>query len=127
VETSRRVRVALVEDNETFRETLELLLGLRPELEIVASLGSGVEALESCARLAPDVVVIDYRMPGLDGAQTTAALLRTLPAMRIVCLTASISPEEVELMLGAGAVACLTKDESLDRIVETIHAAAGGD
>ena len=104
-----------------FRETLELLLGLRAEIEIVGSVASGAEAIEACAQLDPDVVVVDYRMPGLNGAQTTAALLAASPATRVVCLTASISQEEVELVLAAGAVACLTKDESLDRIVEAIR------
>ncbi len=123
----RRVRIVLVEDNQIFRETLELLLGLRPEIEIVGSLASGAEAIEACARLTPDVVLIDYRMPGLNGAQTTSALLEAVPATRVVCLTASISREEVEVVLAAGAVACLTKDESLDRIVEAIHEASAGE
>jgi DNA-binding NarL/FixJ family response regulator len=123
---SGAVRVVLVEDNQTFRETLELLLGLRPEIDVVGSLAGGGEAVEACVGLAPDVVVVDYRMPGLDGAQTTAALLRERPEMRVVCLTASISNEEVALVLAAGAVACVTKDESLDRIVGAILDAAGG-
>ncbi len=122
----RRVRVVLVEDNQVFRETLELLLGLRPEIEVVGSLASGLEAIEACRTLTPDVVVIDYRMPGLNGAQTASALLRASPASRVVCLTASISKDEVELVLAAGAVACLTKDESLDSIVEAIRAAGAG-
>jgi DNA-binding NarL/FixJ family response regulator len=120
------VRVVLVEDNEVFRETLELLLGLRPEIEIVGSVSTGTEAIEACATIAPDVVVIDYRMPGLNGAQTTAALLEASPSSRVVCLTASISQDEVDQVLAAGAVACLTKDQSLDRIVAAIREAAGG-
>jgi DNA-binding NarL/FixJ family response regulator len=123
---SQAVRVVLVEDNQLFRETLELLLGLRPEIEIVGSFASGADAVESCRQLASDVVVIDYRMPGLNGAETTAALLAASPAARVVCLTASISQEEVSLVLDAGAVACLTKDESLDRIVAAIREAADG-
>ena len=78
------------------------------------------EAIAVCAEIAPDVVVMDYRMPGLDGAQTTAAVLRACPSARVICLTASVSPEERELVLAAGAVACITKLESLDRIVEAI-------
>jgi DNA-binding NarL/FixJ family response regulator len=122
----RGTRVVLVEDNQIFRETLELLLGLRPEIEIVGSLASGAEAIEACPGLAPHVVLLDYRMPGLNGAQTTSALLEASPGMRVVCLTASITQEEVELVLAAGAVSCLTKDEGLDRIVEAIREAANG-
>jgi DNA-binding NarL/FixJ family response regulator len=119
-----KVRVVLVEDNDVFRETLELLLGLRGDLEVVASVGTGQEAIEVCADLEPDVVLVDYRMPGLNGAQTTAAVLRASPRSRVVCLTASISREEMSTLVEAGAVSCLTKDEDLEHIVASIHSAA---
>jgi DNA-binding NarL/FixJ family response regulator len=114
----------LVEDNQMFRETLELLLGLRPDIEIVASVPTGSEAPEVCAALRPDVVLMDYRMPGLNGAQATEAVLRASPGSRVVCLTASVSRKEIDQLLAAGAVACLTKDEDLDEIVAAIHQAA---
>jgi len=120
------VRVVLVEDNQVFRETLELLLGLRGDLDVVASVGSGSEAVEVCRALEPDVLLVDYRMPGLDGAQTTSEVLRASPSTRVVCLTASVSREEVEQLYAAGAVACLTKEEDLDRIVDAIRLAASG-
>ena len=63
-------------------------------------------------------------MPGLNGAQATAAVLEASPGSRVVCLTASVSGEELEEILAAGAVACLMKDEGLDEIVEAIHDAA---
>ena len=118
------VRVVLVEDNDVFRETLELLLGLRGDLDVVASVATGQEAVEICAKLDPDVVLVDYRMPGLNGAQTTAEVLRASPRSRVLCLTASISPEEMASLIDAGAVACLTKDEDLEHIVASIHSAA---
>jgi DNA-binding NarL/FixJ family response regulator len=118
------VKVVLVEDNQIFRETLELLLGLRGDLEIVGSVGTGQEAVEICAKLHPDVVVVDYRMPGLSGAQTTEAVLQVSPATRVVCLTASVSRAEVQELYTAGAVTCVGKDEELERIVEAIHTAA---
>ncbi len=112
--------MVIVEDNRLFRETLELLFGLREELEVVASVSGGLEAIEVCGLLAPDVAVVDYRMPGIDGAQATARLLELSPVTRVICLTASVSPHERALVLAAGAVACVTKDESLERIVEAI-------
>ena len=118
------VRVALVEDNDVFRETLELLLGLRGDLEIVASVATGPEAIDIVARLDPDVVLVDYRMPGLNGAQTTTEVLRASPRSRVLCLTASISRDEMDSLIEAGAVACLTKDEDLEQIVASIHSAA---
>ena len=118
--------MVLVEDNRLFRETLELLLGLREGIEVVGSVESGAEAVATCGELRPDVVVIDYRMPGLDGAQATRELLRASPEMRVICLTASVTHEERELVLAAGAVACITKDENLDRIVDSILAVGAG-
>lgn len=114
------IRLVLVEDNRLFRETMELLLGLRNEIELVGSVENGTDAIDVCAELVPDVVVMDYRMPGIDGAQATAAVLRACPKARVICLTASVSPEERELVLAAGAVACITKLESLDRIVAAV-------
>jgi DNA-binding NarL/FixJ family response regulator len=118
------VRVVLVEDNQIFRETLELLLGLRGDMAVVASVASGNDAIDACIELRPDVVVVDYRMPGLNGAQTTAAVLEASPDSRVVCLTASVSRNEVDELFEAGAVACVTKDEDLEQIVAAIHAAA---
>jgi DNA-binding NarL/FixJ family response regulator len=118
------VRVVLVEDNDVFRETLELLLGLRGDLEVVASVATGQEAVDVCSDLNPDVVLVDYRMPGLNGAQTTTEVLRASPSSRVVCLTASISRDEMDSIVEAGAVACLTKDEDLEQIVAAIHSAA---
>ncbi len=116
------VRIVLVEDNKLFRETLELLLGLRDGIEVVGSVASGAEAISVCADARPDVVVIDYRMPGLDGAQATREILRAAPELRVICLTASVTTDEQLIVLEAGAVACLTKDEGLDRIVDSILA-----
>jgi DNA-binding NarL/FixJ family response regulator len=121
---ARIVKIVLVEDNQIFRETLELLLGLRGDLQIVAAVGTGQEAVAVCAKVHPDVVVVDYRMPGLSGAQTTEAVLEVSPATRVVCLTASVSRAEVQELYTAGAVTCVGKDEHLERIVEAIYAAA---
>jgi DNA-binding NarL/FixJ family response regulator len=118
------VRVALVEDNEVFREALELLLGLRGDIEVVGAVEDGTKVVELCRELDPDVVVMDYRLPALDGVQATKALLKACPDVAVVCLTASANLREVDALFAAGAVACLTKDEHLDTIVETILSAA---
>jgi DNA-binding NarL/FixJ family response regulator len=113
-----------VEDNHIFRETLELLLGLRGDFDVVASVGTGQEAVDVCGALRPDVVLVDYRMPGLSGAQTTEAVLQVSPETRVVCLTASVSSAEIDELHNAGAIACVAKDEDLDRIVAAIRSAA---
>jgi DNA-binding NarL/FixJ family response regulator len=118
------VRVVLVEDNDTFRETLELVFGMRDEIEVVASVPNGDEAPAVCAQVRPDVVLMDYRMPGLNGAEATRAVLSACPSARVICLTASVSPREVEEVRAAGAVACVTKDEDFDRLIATVREAA---
>jgi DNA-binding NarL/FixJ family response regulator len=118
------VRVVLVEDNDTFRETLELLFGLREEIEVVGSVSMGDKAPPVVAELKPDVVVMDYRMPGLNGAEATRAVLAAYPGTKVVCLSASVTAQEVAEVRAAGAVACVTKDQDFDRLVATICDAA---
>ncbi|HET7043814.1 MAG TPA: response regulator transcription factor [Gaiellaceae bacterium] len=117
------IRVVLVEDNQVFRETLELLLSLRDDVEVVASVDNGAEAAAVVGSVQPDVVLMDYRLPGLNGAEATRAIRRASPHVAVVCLTASVSAREVEELYEAGAQACVTKDEALDRIVSAIHGA----
>jgi two-component system NarL family response regulator len=119
------IRVVLVEDNQVFREALELLLGLRSDVEVVASVGDGADAVEAAKRTAPDVVLMDYRLPGLDGVQATLAVRDACPGAVVVCLTASASLRERHALAEAGAVRFLTKDQELDDIVRAIHEAVG--
>jgi DNA-binding NarL/FixJ family response regulator len=117
------IRVVLVEDNEVFREALELLLGLR-EIQVVASVPDGTKAAGVVAEIRPDVVLMDYRLPGLDGVQATRAVKQACPGTAVVCLTASANLRERDALIEAGAVACLRKDEGLDAIVAAIRDAA---
>ena len=119
------ITVVLVEDNDIFRESLELLLGLVPDLEVVAAVGDGRRALDVCLRLKPDVVLLDYRLPELDGVETTAAIGEGCPRTAVVVLTATAETEEIDALYEAGAVACLTKDRELDEIVGAVRDAAG--
>lgn len=121
---SAPVRVALIEDNNVFREALELLLGLRADIEVVAAAEDGTQVVELCRLHNPDVVVMDYRLPALDGVQATKALHEACPDVAVVCLTASANLREVDALYAAGAVACLSKDEHLDDIVFAILDAA---
>ena len=125
MENSAPVRILLVEDNEVFREALELMLGVTPDVHVVGAVPDGESALEVCAELRPDVVLVDYRLPGLDGVETTTALRAALPKTAVVVLTAAAEQEEIQALYDAGAVACLTKDRGLDEIVGAIREAAG--
>lgn len=117
-------RVLLVEDNAVYRSSLELLLGLQTGLEVVGAVGTGDEAAEAARELAADVVLMDYRLPGLDGIQATAQVVEAVPEVAVVALTASADDAEREALVEAGAVVCLNKDQELDDIVGAILQAA---
>jgi two-component system response regulator DesR len=118
------IRIVIVEDNKVFREALELLLGLRSDLLVVATVSDGEEAVPACKAHKPQVALMDYRLPGLDGVEATRALKAACPEVAVVALTASANREEMKALREAGAVACLTKDQELEEIVAAIHDAA---
>jgi DNA-binding NarL/FixJ family response regulator len=117
------IRVLLVEDNDVFRQALVLLLELQEGLEVVGAVSDGSAAVGAARELAPHVVVMDFRLPGMDGVETTTALTRDCPSIAVVGLTASASPRELDALTAAGAVACLRKDQELEEIVAAIRAA----
>lgn len=123
MENAPPVRVLLVEDNEVFREALELMLGLVPDLEVVGAVGDGRSATLACEALDPDVVLMDYRLPELDGVEATAAITAGSRAA-VVVLTATADDGELDALLEAGAVSCLTKDSELEEIIRAVRSAA---
>ena len=120
---SSHPRVLLVEDNAVYREALELLLGLRDDVVIAGSVADGESALEHCGKDCPDVVLLDYRLPGLDGVEATKMLLERFSGLAVVCLTGLATTREREALVEAGAYACLTKDQELAEIVAAVHGA----
>jgi DNA-binding NarL/FixJ family response regulator len=119
------VRVVLIEDNDVFRDALVLLFELQNEVELVASLADGSEAVGVCARLHPDVAVIDYRLPGLDGVEVAQAVHFACPDVALVCLTAEIDPPAMGALRAAGVDDFVLKDEPFEQIVATIKRAGG--
>jgi two-component system response regulator DesR len=118
------VRILLVEDNDVFRDALELLLGMRNDVEVVASVGDGAAVVAAAIEHRPDVVLMDYRLPGMNGIEATTEVLAAVPDVAVVALTASADAAEREALVEAGAVMCLTKDQELDEIVAAIRTAA---
>jgi DNA-binding NarL/FixJ family response regulator len=117
------IRVLLVEDNEVYRSSLELLLALQPGLEVVGAVGAGTEAAAAAERQGVDVVLMDYRLPGVDGAAATREVLAASGAA-VVCLTAEATAEEREEILRAGASGLVEKGDSIEALAAAIRAAA---
>lgn len=119
----RRLRLLLVEDNDVYRATLELVLEGQDELEVVGAVADGRTAVVEAARLRPDVVVMDFRIPGLDGAQATAAVRAARPGTAVVCLTAEATAADREAVLAAGAASLVEKGRPLEELLEAIRCA----
>src|ERR687895_264894 len=99
--TGEPIGVVLVEDNDVFREALELMLEVTPDIRVVAAVADGESALEVCRRLHPDVVLVDYRLPGLDGVEAKAVLRWACPRASVVVLTAAAETGEVQALRDA--------------------------
>jgi DNA-binding NarL/FixJ family response regulator len=118
------VRVLLVDDQSLFREALGTLLSVRDDVAVVGEAANGDEALRQAADLGPDVVLMDLRMPVLDGIAATRRLRVEQPHIRVIALTTFDDDEDVFAALRAGAIGYLLKDVSSARLVEAILAAA---
>lgn len=122
-----RIRVLVVDDQALFREGLRAVLSADAGLEVVGEAANGEEALRACERLRPDVVLMDLKMPELDGVAATRRLHVQHPRARVVVLTTFDDDERVFEALRAGAVGYLLKDASAARLGEAIRAAARGE
>ncbi len=125
--TVRRIRVFVVDDQSLFREGISAVLSADPELEVVGEAPNGEEAVRACAELRPDVVLMDLKMPVLDGVAATRRLSVQQPRVKVVVLTTFDDDELVFEGLRAGAVGYLLKDASAARLGEVIRAAARGE
>jgi DNA-binding NarL/FixJ family response regulator len=121
------IRVLLVDDQCLFREGLETLLSVHKDIEVAGQASNGQEAVEVAAQVQPDVVLMDVRMPVLDGVRATRRLKRALPQCRVIVLTTFDDDEYVFDALRAGAVGYLLKDVPSARLVEAIRATARGE
>ncbi len=123
----RPIRVVLVDDQSLFREGIRVILSMFDDIRVVAEAEDGVEALHVCAAASPDVVIMDMKMPKLDGVAPIRRLRAILPSCRVVALTTFDDDAYVLEGLRAGACGYLLKDASGERLVEAIRAAARGE
>lgn len=121
------VQILIVDDQSLFREGLRTLLTVQPDFEVVGEAGNGEEALRMAVRLKPDIILMDLRMPVMDGVTATQRLSKSLPHSKVIVLTTFDDDEYVFDGLRAGAVGYLLKDVSSDKLFEAIRAADRGE
>ena len=119
------IRILLVEDNDVYRASLELLLGMQDGLEVVGGVSDGAAAATACATLQADVVLMDLRLPGLDGPAATEAVRAACPDAAVLGLTAEATDDEADAMTVAGAVEIVRKGGPVDELVGSIRRVAG--
>jgi DNA-binding NarL/FixJ family response regulator len=121
------IRVVLVDDQELVRTGFRLVLGGQPDLEVVGEAGDGGEAIEVVAQTRPDVVVMDVRMPRMDGVEATRRIRVSDDAPRVLILTTFDLDEYVYEAIKAGASGFLLKDTGARNLIEGVRIAASGD
>jgi DNA-binding NarL/FixJ family response regulator len=121
------VRVVIADDQALVRAGFRKLLEVDPELEVVGEAAEGLEAVETARRLRPDVVLMDIRMPGVDGLEATRRLVRTGSPTRVLILTTFGLTEYVYEALRAGASGFLLKDSPAEELLAAVRVVARGD
>jgi DNA-binding NarL/FixJ family response regulator len=120
------IRVLAADDQRVVREGLAMLLGLLPDVEVVGTAADGEEALALADELRPDVILMDLRMPRMDGVQATRRLRASHPEIKVVVLTTYADDHSVLEALRAGALGYLTKDAGADEIRQALQRVASG-
>jgi len=121
------IRVLLADDDALLRAGLAVVLDTVPDIEVVAEAADGLEVLERSRTHAPDVILMDVRMPGIDGIEATRRLVTTQPDTKILILTTFQHDEYVWGALSAGASGFLLKRASPERLIDAVRVVAAGD
>jgi DNA-binding NarL/FixJ family response regulator len=124
--TAARVRVVVADDQRVVRDGLTMLLGLIDGVDVVGTAADGVQAVELAERERPDVVLMDLRMPRMDGAEATRQIRAGLPATQVLVLTTYADDDSLFPALQAGARGYLTKDANAEEIEHAIRALVAG-
>lgn len=120
------IRILIVDDQRLMREGLRMLLEMESDFEVVGEAADGQAAVDACARLTPDIVLMDIRMPGLDGVEATRRILQGNPSARVIILTTFDDDQYVFEGLRAGALGYLLKDLSGEELARAIRTVAQG-
>lgn len=127
VKKTNRISVMLVDDHPAFRKGIAALIASEPDLQVVAEAGDGQEALHLFRKVKPDVVLMDLRLPGMGGVETTMVIRKEFPAACIIVLTTFDTDEDIYRAIQSGAKSYLLKDTPEDELAATIRAAHAGE
>ena len=124
--TSQTIRVMLVDDHNVVRSGLATFLKVYDDLELVGEAKNGLEALNLCHQKKPDVILMDLKMPEMDGIAATRAILADYPEIKVIAMTSFEEEELVHGVLAAGAISYLLKNVSADELARAIRDAFSG-
>ena len=125
--SSSPIRVLIADDQQMVRQGFTVLLNTQPDIDVVGQAVDGLDAVKKVAELAPDVVLMDIRMPELGGIEATRRITEATPQIRVLVLTTFDLDEYVYEALRAGASGFLLKDASADQLAEAVRVVAAGD
>ena len=120
------IRVVIVDDHALFRRGLDLVLSEEPDIKVVGEAADGIEAVHRAEEMAPDVVVMDVRMPRSTGIEAARRIRERLPDTKVIMLTVSDSEEDLYAAVKAGASGYLLKEISIEELADAVRAVASG-
>ena len=120
------IRVIIVDDQELFRRGLTMLMDAEPGLDVVGEAGDGQTGIELASRVAPDVVLLDVRMPKISGIEACVAIKEAVPAAKILMLTVSDEESDLYEAVKSGASGYLLKDSSIEEVAQAVRVVADG-
>ena len=120
------IRVIIVDDQELFRAGLKMLMDSEPGLDVVGDAGDGAAGIELASAVAPDVVLLDVRMPKVSGIEACVAIKEAVPAAKIVMLTVSDEESDLYEAVKSGASGYLLKDSSIEEVAQAVRVVADG-
>jgi two-component system, NarL family, response regulator NreC len=121
-----KLRILLADDHETVREGLRMILNAQPDMQVVATVGDGREAVAQAEKITPDVVIMDISMPGLNGLAATTQLMERCPSARVLTLTRHADSSYLHQLMRAGAAGYVLKQSRPAELLHAIRAVATG-
>ena len=121
-----KLRILLADDHETVREGLRMILNAQPDMQVVATVGDGREAITQAEQITPDVVIMDISMPGLNGLAATTQLMERCPTARVLTLTRHADNSYLQQLMRAGAAGYVLKQSRPAELLHAIRSVATG-